>query len=187
MFWIFWTYTPVKDRFQAQNRNDCSVIMCRAGVRVNFWTFGLFVYTRTNNSELIQKCNSTRNRRARKLKQTCEPNRSKFNRFQRHKIIFFLWREFELLDKIERPSSKNFTSDNWRSNRDSLLDKGHRYFLRWEALSLSLICAESSLSTNVQRTLRKRSYRSRITPHFCNALSTSYNNLTSDMGFFSLF
>ncbi len=128
MFWIFWTYTPVKDRFQAQNRNDCSVIMCRAGVRVNFWTFGLFVYTRTNNSELIKKCNSTRNRRARKLKQTCEPNRSKFNRFQRHKIIFFLWREFELLDKIERPSSKNFTSDNWRSNRDSLLDKGHRYF-----------------------------------------------------------
>lgn len=59
-------------------------------------------------------------------------------------------------------------------------------FLRWEALFLSLICAESSLSTNIQRTLRKRTYRSRSTPHFCNALSTSYNNLTSDMGFFPL-
>jgi hypothetical protein len=127
MFRRFRTYTPVKDRFQAQNRNDCSV-KCRAGVRVNFWTFGLFIYTRTNNSELIQKCNSMRKRRARKLKQTCEPNRSKFYRFQRHKIICFIWRELELLDKIDRPISKKITSDNWRSNRDSLLDTGHRYF-----------------------------------------------------------
>jgi len=126
IFWIFWTYTPVKDRFQAQNRNDCSV-KCRAGVRVNFWTFGLFVYARTKTQNSFKNV-SVPGRGARKLKQTCEPNRSKFQRFQRHKIVFLLWREFELLDKIERPSSKKFTSDNWRSNRDSLLDTGHRYF-----------------------------------------------------------
>lgn len=91
MSWIFWIYTPAKDRFQAQNRNDCSV-KCRAGVRVNFWTFGLFVYTRTKTQNSFKNVIVPGREEQGNLNKTCEPNRSKFYRFQRHKIIFFLWR-----------------------------------------------------------------------------------------------
>jgi hypothetical protein len=185
MFWIFWTYTPVKDRSQAQNRNDCSV-KCRAGVRVNFWTFGLFVYTRTKTQN--------------SFKNVIVPGREEQGNL--NKLVSRTGASFTVSRDTKLSSSFEESSNFWTKYRDRqkisqviiedqteivYLTQDTDIFLRWEALSLSLTCAESSLSTNVQRTLRKRSYRSRITPHFCNALSTSYYNLTSDMGFFPSF